>query len=130
MIEERVWHFRLHGPVFDLRIVSRSAIPSMIGIEQDQRRLGVALRRIVLAQPGRRSEVDWDSECLGSGFHGPEPAERHRWTDGEASLSAALLAPLSAGATVELHVTGLLPYPTRAEDEADIPVVVGVGAAR
>ena len=59
-IEARIWRFRLPGPVADLRIVSRSAIPSMLGTEQDQRRLGVALRRIVLAQPGLRREVGWD----------------------------------------------------------------------
>jgi hypothetical protein len=110
-IEPRIWRFRLPGPVADLRIVSRSAIPSMLGIEQDQRRLGVALRRIVLAQPGLRREVGWEDVGLATGFHGPEPAEQHRWTSGEAVMPQELLADLCAGALVELHVNCLLRYP-------------------
>ena len=105
-----VWRFRLPGPVSDLRIASRSAIPSRLGIGQDQRRLGVAVRQILLLQPGLRVEVRWEAESLNTGFHGPEPAERHRWTDGEAVLPPMLLAPLSAGAIVELHISGRLPY--------------------
>jgi Hint domain len=110
-IEARVWRFRLPNPVADLRIVSRSAIPSMLGTAQDQRRLGVALRRIVLARPGLRLEVGWNEESLDTGFHGPEPAERHRWTNGEAVLPQALLLPLRAGTIVELEVNGLFRYP-------------------
>jgi hypothetical protein len=105
-----VWRFRLPGPVSDLRIASRSAIPSMLGLGQDQRRLGVAVRRIVLLQPGLRVEVGFEAESLAAGFHGPEPLERHRWTDGEATLPPMLLAPLRAGAIVELHINGRLPY--------------------
>ena len=110
-VGRRVWRFRLPRPVSDLRIVSRSAIPAMVGTEPDQRRLGVALRRIVLARRGARQAIGWDDARLTAGFHDPEPLDRHRWTDGEAALPLALLASLRAGATVELHVNGLLPYP-------------------
>jgi hypothetical protein len=113
-----VWRFRLAGPVGELRIVSRSAIPAMIGLEQDQRRLGVALRRIVLRRPGLTLAVGWDEPLLVRGFHGPEPAQRHRWTDGEAVLPPELLLPFGAGCTVELHVAGLLPYPLLPEPAA------------
>jgi hypothetical protein len=112
------WRFRLPGPVTDLRIGSRNAIPSMIGIDQDQRRLGVAVRRIVLAQSGRRRRVvDWDDACLTDGFHGAEPAGRQRWTTGEAVLPPSLLADVREGAIVELHVCGQLPYPAAATGE-------------
>ena len=107
----RVWRFRLRRPVSDLRIVSRSAIPAMVGTEPDQRRLGVALRRIVLAEPEATQTLEWDDARLRAGFHDAEPLDRHRWTDGEAALPLALLAGLRAGALVELHVGGLLPYP-------------------
>jgi hypothetical protein len=120
-VKPPVWRFRLRGPVADLRIASRSAIPSMIGIEQDQRRLGVAVRRIVLAQPGqRRRVVNWDDARLTDGFHAPEPAERQRWTDGEAALPPSLLPHLREGAIIELHVCGQLPYPLAAPGEASI----------
>jgi hypothetical protein len=111
--EEGVWRFHLRGSVTELRIVSRSAIPSMTGIEQDQRRLGVAVRRIVVTQPGLQVAVDWDCQRLADGFHGPEPAERHRWTNGNAALPPSLLPLLQAGATVELHVNGKLAYPVQ-----------------
>ena len=110
----RVWRFRLRRPVSDLRIVSRSAIPAMVGTEPDQRRLGVALRRIVLAEPEATQTLEWDDARLSAGFHDAEPLDRHRWTDGEAALPLALLAGLRAGALVELHVSGLLPYPADA----------------
>ena len=110
----RVWRFRLRRPVSDLHIVSRSAVPAMVGTEPDQRRLGVALRRIVLAEPEATQTLEWDDARLSAGFHDAEPLDRHRWTDGEAALPLALLAGLRAGALVELHVGGLLPYPTDA----------------
>jgi hypothetical protein len=108
--DRRVWRFRLGAPTTDLRVMSRSSIPSMLGTDQDQRRLGVALRRIVLARPGLRMEIGWDNECLITGFHGPEADNCHRWTNGEAVLPANLLALFGEGADVELHVNGLLPY--------------------
>lgn len=106
-VEQQVWRFRLQGRVTDLRIVSRSAIPSMIGLDQDQRRLGIAVRRIVLRNGRRRVGVNWDAACLAEGFHAPEPAERHRWTNGRAAVPPQLVAALRAGATIDLHV-GLL----------------------
>ena len=120
-VEPSIWRFRLPGPVNDLRVVSRTAIPAMLGIEQDQRRLGVALRKIVLVQPGLWREIGWDYAGLATGFHGSEPAQRHRWTNGEASLPQSLLADLCAGAWVELHVNSLLryPLPEAATPEAD-----------
>ena len=83
----------------------------MVGTEPDQRRLGVALHRIVLAGPEAEQVLEWDDARLSAGFHAAEPLERHRWTDGEAALPLALLAGLRGGALVELHVGGLLPYP-------------------
>jgi hypothetical protein len=129
-IEARVWRFRLPKPVADLRIVSRSAIPSMLGIAQDQRRLGVALHGILLAQRGLRLEVGWDEESLGAGFHEPEPAERHRWTDGEAVLPRVLLLPLRAGAIIELEVSCLLRYPVPSLDGHTMARVSSAGAER
>jgi hypothetical protein len=83
----------------------------MLGLAQDQRRLGVAVRRIAAAQPGLSLELTWDSERFVDGFYAPEPAERHRWTTGEAVVPRALSARLRAGAVVELQVNGTLWYP-------------------
>jgi hypothetical protein len=107
-----LWRFRLRAPVSDLRIASRCAVPSMLGIDQDQRQLGVAVRRIVLAQFGlKKLTLSWDDPRLRVGFHAPEPAQQHRWTDGEAVLPPRLLAPFGEGAIVELYISGRLLYP-------------------
>ena len=105
------WCFRLHGPVSDLRIASRSAIPAMLGLDQDQRRLGIALERIVLCGARRRLTLRQDDRRLVAGFHGVEPGADRRWTDGEAALPAAVLRGLRAGAVVELHGGTLPAYP-------------------
>jgi hypothetical protein len=112
-----VWRFRVATAVTDLRIVSRSLIPSAIGLAQDQRRLGVALRRIVVKRKGLRVALDWDTDGLTDGFHGAEPAERHRWTTGDAALPPPVLALLGAGATLELHVASTLAYPLPAQPD-------------
>ncbi len=73
----------------------------------------------MLAQAGLRQEIGWDYDGLVCGFHGKEPAEAHRWTNGEATIPAGLLAGMQAETVVELHVAGLLPYPL----EQDVPDV-------
>ena len=117
-VDGPVWRFRLDRPVADLRIASRGCIPAMIGLAQDQRRLGVALRRIELAHGDWSVALEWDCEHLAAGFHAAEPAERHRWTDGAAVLPAAFTGLLGAGATVTLHLNGTLSYPVARRDAA------------
>jgi hypothetical protein len=76
----------------------RAIIPSMLGLAQDQRRLGGgALRRIVLAGRKRQLVLDSDDGRLIAGFRGSEPAQRYRWTDSEAMLRPAR-APARAAA--------------------------------
>ena len=89
-IEARISRFRLPGPVADLRIVSRSAIPSMLGTEQDQRRLGVALRRSVLAQPGLRREVGWDDARLAAAIVHWNTVYPHRAVQHARALGATI----------------------------------------
>jgi uncharacterized repeat protein (TIGR03803 family) len=108
---DRIWRFQLGSPVSELRIISRSAIPSALGNVRDHRRLGVALRRVAIAHIGVRIEIGWDAPCLEKGFNDPEPLDCHRWTNGDASLPPALLAMCRSGTTVELQVNCLLPYP-------------------
>jgi hypothetical protein len=107
----RIWRFRLSSPISELRIFSRSAVPSAIGTVRDHRRLGVALRHVIIEHVGVRTEISWDAPCLEKGFYGPEPIDCHRWTNGDASLPAALLAMSAPGTTVELCVNCLLTYP-------------------
>ena len=107
MIRDGHARFRLPRAVTALRIASRSMIPSMLGLGQDQRRLGVALHRATLGGVA----VAWDDARLTDGFHAPEPLERHRWTDGAAALPAEAVLPLAAGAVIDLHFTAAPAYP-------------------
>ncbi len=88
----------------ELRIVSRSAVPALIGRNADQRRLGVALRRIVIAGRDGVRDLGLDFLPPGQGWHTPEPAEGLRWTDGDALMPAAALSGISAPLTVALHL--------------------------
>jgi hypothetical protein len=106
----RLHHFVLPGGLRTLRLRSADFRPcAMEPGNDDERVLGVALRRILLTTPGREFEVPLSHAGLTAGFH---PAESDqggpwRWTDGDADLSAALLPLLPAeGARLTLHLRG------------------------
>jgi len=54
--------------------------------------LGVALRRVVLAQPRRQRAIDATDTSLTDGFHKFEADQALRWTNGDAALPAELFA--------------------------------------
>jgi hypothetical protein len=68
----------------------------------DQRRLGVALRRVALSQGAGLRVVKAEDPRLTEGFHGFEPAEGWRWTDGDARLPRDLFDGLRGAVTLEL----------------------------
>ena len=77
--------FRLAAKPGAVRVRSRSAVPQELGVARDPRSLGVALRGIVLAQARRQRAVEADATSLIDGYHVFEPANRIRWTDGDAA---------------------------------------------
>jgi hypothetical protein len=93
-----------------VRIVSRAAAPGELGLARDPRLLGVALRRLVVRK-GRRSRIiDAADKRLVEGFHGYEPDDKLRWTDGDAALPTDLFADLGHGAELVLHLAGTARY--------------------
>jgi hypothetical protein len=96
------WRFCLTAPTGDVRIVSRAAIPAALGVGPDQRQLGVALRRIALSQDLGLRVIKAEDSRLIQGFHGFEPAEGWRWTDGDARLPEDLFDGLRGVVTLEL----------------------------
>ncbi len=98
-----------------LRLCSRSGIPSLLGISvHDHRRLGVALARILIGQPGVTTVIEFDAPVLLAG--GCHPAEAgYSWTDGELTLPPNLFAHLNGPFTiaVEIERPGMR-YPSRA----------------
>ena len=93
-----------------VRIVSRAAIPCELGLSRDFRQLGAALSGIVVRQGTRFYEVDLDGPDFVDGFHAYEPAEKIRWTNGAATMPAALLTQFGSGLELILHVVGSTSY--------------------
>ncbi len=91
-------------PAAPLRLRSRSGVPSLLGITaHDHRRLGVAIGRIVIAQPGTTTVIQHDAPLLlAGGCHSAENG--YAWTDGELELSERLFAHLNGPFTLSVHV--------------------------
>jgi hypothetical protein len=102
--------FRLPSAPKSVVIASRKAVPAELGIARDPRPLGVAFRQVVVWQGTRIVSLDADDERLTEGFHGYEPAEHIRWTDGQAELPVAAFAGFGAGALITLHLAGETRY--------------------
>ena len=86
-----------------VRLVSRTAVPAQ---DQpggsDERRLGIALNRIILRGHHLELFLPHDDPTLVDGFH---PAEAgHRWTNGRALLPAHWLRGLQQGFILEIAV--------------------------
>jgi hypothetical protein len=97
-----------------IMIASRHVVPADAAIARDARRLGVALRRILLNTGTHVTEIGFASDLLKIGFHEPEHSSGFRWTSG------AALLPLPAdtfGASLEivLDVGCLTRYPSPTE---------------
>jgi hypothetical protein len=110
--------FRLYHRPDRVIMASRSAVPAELGFARDSRPLGVGLRRITIRQGSRLSCLDAADDRLDAGFHGYEPAERLRWTDGSAELPPALFAGFATGAEVMLQLDGTMRYLDEAEEQA------------
>ena len=84
--------FRFTTTPRNVRIRSRASVPQEIGTARDERALGVALRRIILAQPRRQRAIDASDSSLTDGFHKFEADQSLRWTNGDAAIPAELFA--------------------------------------
>ena len=79
-------------------------MPSLLGITRhDHRRLGVAISRIELRQPGLSAPSRMTRRCFVEG--GCHPAEDgYCWTDGEFDLPARLFAHLTGPFTLTARI--------------------------
>src|SRR5262249_17379712 len=74
--------FHLPTAPTSVRIGSRSGAPQEFGLSRDPRPLGIALRRIIVTQGSKTRVLAADDDRLAEGFHGFEPDNGWRWTDG------------------------------------------------
>jgi len=93
--------FALPRPVPAVDLLCSAGVPAHVGANSsDQRRLGVAIRAIILVADGRRVAVALDDPAH-EGFYEMEAAQR--WTNGAARLA---LPAFSGRATLEIHTNG------------------------
>jgi O-antigen biosynthesis protein len=93
----------------DIRIVSRTVVPAELGLSDDCRTLGVAVRAVSLRSASCHVELAPGNPALRQGFHAAEAT--HRWTNGEALLPAQALAAFPAGCTLDVAYLPLPEYP-------------------
>ena len=102
--------FRLPALARSVRTVSRAAAPAELGLARDPRVLGVGLSGIVLRQGSWFRSIDVSDPVLNEGFHGFEPDNGLRWTDGDAGLPASLFDDLEGSKELVLHVGATTSY--------------------
>ncbi len=98
--------FRLAVKPRSVRLASRSAVPQEIAAARDPRRLGVAVRRIVLAEARSQQVVEAEDASLCDGFHAFEPDNGIRWTNGDATLPAGLFSAMRGAAMLMVELGG------------------------
>jgi hypothetical protein len=102
--DRTVYSFALNGPPPGvLRLCSRWGVPSLLGITpHDHRRLGVAIRQIIVHRPGIMTCFEAGASLYTEG--GCHPAEDgFCWTDGELELPARLFAHMSSPFSIVVH---------------------------
>jgi hypothetical protein len=104
MARHGIHAFEIMPGAAEVQIASRSAIPSELGLNGDQRRLGVAVQRIVLHQQGLKLEIDAESAKLEAGFQRYEPAGGFRWTDGAGVIPHCVLGVFAPDHPVSVEV--------------------------
>jgi hypothetical protein len=96
--------FRLIGKPRGARIRSRSVVPQELGIARDPRRLGVAVRRIIMAQPTRQRAIEAGDARLSNGFHQYEKDNGTRWTNGDGEIPTELFSGVSSSCVLIVDV--------------------------
>ncbi len=104
--------FRLPPRPTVVRIVSRAAAPQELGVARNSRVLGVALRQIAVCQGRRMRVMAAEDPALDDGFHGFEPDDGLRWTNGDAAIPAALFDGFEGPMELVLRINGTTQYPS------------------
>jgi hypothetical protein len=97
-----------------MRLVSRAAAPQELGLANDPRCLGVAVRRIAVRQGTRQGArfrvVTAGDARLAEGFHPFEAGNGLHWTDGDAMLPPSLFAGFTGKVEVAVHIAATAQY--------------------
>ncbi len=102
--------FRLRGKPRSVRLRSRAAVPQELGLSRDPRCLGVAVRRLVLAEARRQRAIEAGAMSLTDGYHAFEASDGIRWTDGDAAVPTGLFAGMSGPGMLMVQLGGATRY--------------------
>ena len=107
---KQVCIFELPDRPAEVKIVSRDAVPSELGLARDSRSLGVALRMLVVRQDTKIATIAANDTCLKDGFHDYEEVDNLRWTDGFATVPAEVFSRFQGRIEIVLHLAGTTHY--------------------
>ena len=107
----------LSGFNIDTIAAGRLLFSLELDIARDDRSLGVAIRRLALAQPRRQRTIDAASASLIDGYHKFEAEAGLRWTDGDAAVPAELLFGIGGPCMLTLHLGAATQY---IDDDRDL----------
>ncbi len=107
---EDTYVFRLTTKPRSVRLISRAAAPQELGLARDPRVLGVALRRLVIAQARRQQVIEADASTLADGFYPFERENGIRWTNGDATIPAELFSGMVGRGMLILHLGAATKY--------------------
>jgi hypothetical protein len=105
-----VYVFQLPAARRDVRIASRAAAPTEIGLARDPRVLGVPLWRVIVRAGTQFQTMGASDERLVDGVHAYEPETGVRWTSGDAPVPAAWLQDWAGPVELVLHLRGATLY--------------------
>ncbi|GEM_PF-5144616 len=113
-VDDVVCRFEIAGQLNHLRLLSRSGVPSELGIAKDGRRLGVGVSHIVIKRRYFARPLEFGAESLRAGIYTSD--QKWRWTNGDALLPRVLYY---GEAVIDVHVVQTLPfYPVTAAANA------------
>jgi hypothetical protein len=102
--------FRLLKPSTSVRIISRAGAPDELGLARDPRRLGVALRHVILWHGQHIKVTEADDPSLCDGFHAFEADNGFRWTTGTGRLPAAVFEGAYGACELQLDIACTTQY--------------------
>jgi Hint domain len=105
-----VYVFRVLKPPTSVRIISRAGAPDELGLARDPRRLGAALRRVILFYGQHIKVMEADDPSLCDGFHAFEADNGFRWTTGTGRLPAALFEGAYGACELQLDIACTTQY--------------------
>ena len=85
-------------------------MPQELGLSRDPRRLGVAVTRIIMAQPMRQRAIEARDARLTNGFHQYETDNGIRWTSGDAVIPAELFSGVSGSCLLIVEIAWAARY--------------------